>query len=187
MAALYQVIRGLISEHAVIDGNCIQYPFNNTFKGGIKMKKSIFIGIFLILVLCLLGAQSKLTNPFEGNWELLSSTGTYPDEKGGLTNASFKKDANNYHMKVIHNDYFMFAGQEMVNGVATPSYGYGTYSFKNNVYTENIIYHVDKAVIGKSMSFEMTVKGNTLIQKGPLKTGDFKDAKFEFTETYVRK
>jgi hypothetical protein len=151
------------------------------------MKSKIILGLLVILGIFILGAQSKQTNPFEGNWELLSATGTYPDEKGGLTNAGFKKDANNYHMKLIHNSYFMFAGQEMVNGVATPGYGYGTYDFKDNIYTENIIYHVDKAVIGKSMSFEMTVKGNTLIQKGPLKIGDFKDAKFEFTETYTRR
>jgi hypothetical protein len=151
------------------------------------MKKSIFIGIFLILVLCLLGAQSKQTNPIEGNWELLSSTGTYPDEKGALVNASFRKDENNYHMKLIHDNYFMFTGQEITKGVATASYGYGTYTFKDNIYTEKIIYHVAKDVIGKSLSFEMTIKGNTLIQRGPLKIGDFKDAKFEFTETYIRK
>jgi hypothetical protein len=151
------------------------------------MKTKIIVGLLFVLAICFLGAQSKQTNPFEGNWELLSSTGTYPDGKGGLANATFKKDAGNYHMKLIHDNYFMFAGMEIVNGVATPSYGYGTYSFKDNIYTENIICHVDKEAVGKSGSFEMTVKGDTLIQKGPLKIGDYKDAKFEFTETYVRK
>ena len=132
-------------------------------------------------------AQSKQTNPFEGNWELLSTTGTYPDDKGGLVNASFKKDSKNYHMKLIHNNYFMFTGQEMINGVETPSYGYGTYTFEDNIYTEHIIYHVAKDAIGTSPSFEMTVNGDTLVQKGPLKIGDFKDVNYEFTETYVRK
>lgn len=151
------------------------------------MKTRIILGLLFILAICLLGAQSIQINPFEGNWELLSSTGTYPDDKGGLVNASFKKDASNYHMKLIHDNYFMFAGQEIINGVATASYGYGTYTYKDNIYTEHIIYHVAKDEIGKSASFETTVKGNTLIQKGPLKIGDYKDAKFEFTETYVRK
>jgi hypothetical protein len=150
------------------------------------MAKNIFIGIIVILAFCLLAAQAKQTNPFEGNWELLSSTGTYSQE-GALVNTNFKKDANNFAMKLINNNYFMFVWKEIVNGVETPSYGYGTYTFKDNIYTENIIYHVGKELIGKSMSFEMTVKGDTLIQKGPLKIGDFKDDKSEFTETYIRK
>lgn len=151
------------------------------------MAKNIFIGIIVILAFCFLGAQSKQTNSFEGNWELLSSSGTYPDEKGGLVKASFKKDSNNYHMKLIHNNYFMFVGQEMINGAASASYGYGTYTLKDNIYTEHIIYHVAKEAVGTSPSFEMTVKGDTLIQRGPLKIGNFKDINYEFTETYVRK
>jgi len=127
------------------------------------------------------------TASFEGNWELLSSAGTYPDDKGGLVKASFKKDSKNYHMKLIHNNYFMFTGQEMINGAAAPSYGYGTYTFEDNIYTEHIIYHVAKDTIGTSPSFETIVNGDTLIQKGPLKIGDFKDVNYEFTETYVRK
>jgi ketosteroid isomerase-like protein len=132
-------------------------------------------------------AQSKQTNPFEGNWELLSSTGTYPDGKGGLTKASFEKDSKNYHMKQIHNNYFMFTGQEMIDGKPTAVYGYGTYTYKDKIYTEQIIYHGAKEAIGTSPSFEMTVNGDTLIQKGPLKIGDFKNVNYEFTETYVRK
>ena len=151
------------------------------------MKKGIFIGLFLTLVFCLLAAQSKQTKPFEGNWELISSTGKYTDEKGAVQNINFKKDANNYGMKLIHDDYFMFVGQEMVNGVVTANYGYGTYTYKNNIYMEKIIFISGKEFTGKSPSYEMTVKGDTLIQKGPLKIGDFKDGKIEFTETYIRK
>jgi hypothetical protein len=150
------------------------------------MKKSIFIGLFSVLVFCFLGAQSKQTNPFEGNWELLSSTGIYV-EKGKQININFKKDANNCGMKLINDNYFMFVTKEMVNGVATATYGYGTYTFKNNIYTEQIIYISGEAFPGTSPSYEMTVKGDTLIQKGPLKIGDFKDSKIEFTETYMRK
>jgi hypothetical protein len=151
------------------------------------MKTKIIVGLLFVLSLCLLGAQSIQTHPFEGNWELVSSTGTYPDDKGGVVNASFKKDANNKSMKLIHGNYFMFVGQEIINGVATPHYGYGTYTIKDNILTEHLISISGEAFSGKSPSYEMTVKGDTLIQKGPLKIGEFKDAKFEFTETYVRK
>lgn len=132
-----------------------------------------------------LGEQSKAA--FEGNWDLVSTAGIYPDGEGGVVNASFKKDTNNNHMKLIHDNYFMFAGQETVDGVASPSYGYGTYTLDDNIYTEHIIYHIAKDAVGTSPSFEMIVDGDTLIQKGPLKTGDYKDVNWEVTETYIRK
>ena len=150
------------------------------------MRTRIILGLLFVLTICFLGAQSIQTHPFEGNWELLSSTGTVV-EKGELININFKKDANNKSMKLIHGNYFMFVGQEMTNGVASSHYGYGTYTFKDNIYTEHIIYISGEAFAGKTPSYEMTVKGDTLIQKGPLKIGDFKDSKTEFTETYVRK
>jgi ketosteroid isomerase-like protein len=133
-------------------------------------------------------AQPKQTNPFEGNWELLSVTskGTLVVD-GKPVNVNMVKDTKNFGMKMIHNSYFMFSGQDTNNSATEASYGYGTYTFKDNIYTENIIYHVGKELIGKSMSFEMTVKGDTLIQRGPLKIGEFKDITYEITETYVRK
>jgi hypothetical protein len=160
---------------------------DNSFKkGGMKMKKMIICGLLFFLTFCLLGAQSKQTNPFEGNWELVSVEGTYNIE-GEIVNGSMVKDANNYGMKMIHDNYFMFVNHRMIKGEASSGYGYGTYTFKNNIYTENIIYHVGNDLIGTSPSYEMTVKGNTLVQKGPLKIGTYKDAKSEFTETYIRK
>jgi len=125
--------------------------------------------------------------PFEGNWELVSTTGEYPDGNGGRVKSSFEKDPDNFHMKLIHDNYFMFAGQETVDGDASASYGYGTYTLEDNVYTEHILFHVGEDAIGTSPSFEMTVDGDTLIQKGPLKIGDFKDVDWGITETYERK
>lgn len=122
---------------------------------------------------------------FEGNWDLVSVEGTYMSE-GEPINASMVKDANNYGMKMIHDNYFMFVDYRILEGEASAGYGYGTYTFVDNVYTETMIYHVGEDLIGKSASYEMTVEGDTLIQKGPLKIGDFKDEKAEFTETYVR-
>lgn len=124
---------------------------------------------------------------FEGNWELMSVEGTYPDGKGGIVTANFTKDSGINQMKLIHDNFFMFSGQQTMDGDATPVYGYGTYTFENNVYTEHVICHVGEDAVGTSPSFEMTVDGDTLIQKGPIKIGDFKDADWEVTETYVRK
>jgi hypothetical protein len=150
------------------------------------MKTRITLGLLIILAICLLGAQSIQTNPFEGNWELISVTGTYMTD-GKAVDGSMVKDANNYGMKMFHSGYFMFVNHRVFEGVASGGYGYGTYTYKDNIYTESTIYHIGKELIGTSRSYQMTVKGDTLIQKGPLKIGDFKDAKFEFTETYVRK
>ena len=142
--------------------------------------------LFAILTIFTLSCQTKQTNTFEGTWDLIHAEGTY-GVGGEMIKINMDKDANNYGMKMIHDNYFMTLGQDMINGVLTANYGYGTYTFKDNIYTEHIIYHVDKGSIGKSPSYEMTVKGDTLIQKGPLKIGEFKDINYEFTETYKRR
>jgi hypothetical protein len=147
--------------------------------------KRIYI-IVLALTIFMLSCQTKQTNPFEGNWELIHAEGTY-GVGGEMIKINMNKDANNYGMKMIHDNYFMTLGQDIISGVLTANYGYGTYTLKDNIYTENIIYHVDKGSIGKSPSYEMTVKGDTLLQKGPLKIGEFKDINYEFTETYIRR
>jgi hypothetical protein len=93
------------------------------------------------------------------------------------------KDANNFDMKLIHDGYFMFTGQHVMDGEITPAYGYGTYTYDNNIYTENILFHVGKELIGTTESYEMILEGDTLIQKGPLEG----DTGMQFVETYVRK
>jgi hypothetical protein len=152
------------------------------------MRKIILFSLLVVFSFCFLGTQSKQSNPFEGTWELMSVTtkGTLLVD-GKPLNIDMVKDANHFGMKIIHDGYFMFSGQDFFNGVASGSYGYGKYIFKDNVYTEHVIYHVDKGSIGKSPSYEMIANENTLTQRGPLKTGDFKDIKFEITETYLRK
>lgn len=119
---------------------------------------------------------------FEGNWELMSVKGTYLEEGKEITIDMVKND-DNFGMKTIHDGFFMFSGQDAAGGVVTPHYGYGKYTVDNNVYTETITHHFMKELIGDTPSYEMTVDGDTLIQKGPLEN----DPGTQFTETYIRK
>lgn len=118
----------------------------------------------------------------EGNWDLVSVKGNYSVE-GKPVSMDAVKDADNFDMKLIHDGYFMFTGQHVMEGEIAPAYGYGTYTYDNNVYTEKLIYHVAKEFIGTTLSYEMTVEGDTLIQKGPLE----EDSGMQFVETYLRK
>jgi len=150
------------------------------------MRKKIFYSLLVIVAFCLLGAQSKQENPFEGNWDLIHSEGTY-GIGGEMIKIGMDKDADNYGMMMIHDNYFMTLGQDMINGALTANYSYGTCTIKGNIYKQKIIYHVDKGSIGKSPSYELTLKGDTLTLKGPLKIEEFKDANYEFIEIYVRR
>lgn len=143
--------------------------------------KSIF-ALLSIVILCLTGCETKQTDPFEGNWELVSVEGTVLVD-GNPVSINMEKDKDNFGMKLIHDNYFMFSGQDFVGGASTPHYGYGTYTYENNVYTETVNYHFMKEVIGTTPAYEMTVTGDTLIQKGPLSN----DPDMQIIETYVRK
>jgi len=146
------------------------------------MKTKIMLVVLFVGFLCLVGFDSNQTNPFEGNWELVSVKGNYSVE-GKRVSMDTVKDANNFGMKLIHDGYFMFTGQHVMDGEISPAYGYGTYTYDNNIYTENILFHVGKEFIGTTESYEMTVDGDTLVQKGPLEEG----TGMQFIETYVRK
>lgn len=147
------------------------------------MKTKIMLLVLFVGVVYLLGCTSNQTNLFEGNWELVSTEGTYEIGEADQFSINMVKDTENFGMKLIHDGYFMFSNQLLIEGEESACYGYGTYTYDNNVYTEKIIFHCVEDAIGTTESYEMTVDGDTLIQKGPLDN----DAGMQFVETYVRK
>jgi hypothetical protein len=97
------------------------------------------------------------------------------------------KDKDNFGMKLIHDGYWMFTGQETNNDEKFAYYGYSTYTFKDNILTEHIVYHSVPDNINGSFSWETTVEGDKLVLKGPVKIGNFMGESLEVTETYMRK
>ena len=116
---------------------------------------------------------------FEGNWDLVSRTVKLEEQVVG----NMVKDKDNFGMKMIHDGYWMFTGQETNDDGTYQYYGYSTYTFKGNTLTEHIIYHSVPDNIGGLFFWETTVEGDRLILKGPVNI----DSPLEITETYLRK
>lgn len=134
----------------------------------------VFAGIF-----CLAGCNSGRTQPFEGNWDLVSRTVKVEEQVVG----SMVKDKDSFGMKMIHDGYWMFTGQQTNDNGTYQYYGYSTYTLKKNILTEHILYHSVPDNIGQLFFWETTVEGDKLILKGPVGI----DSPLEVTETYMRK
>ena len=148
------------------------------FKGD-PMKTNTILVILFGGILYLAGCNSNQTDPFEGNWDLVSRTVKLGEQVVG----SMVKDRDNFGMKMIHDGYWMFTGQETNDDGTYQYYGYSTYTFKGNILTEHIIYQSVPDNIGELFPWETTVEGDKLILKGPVNI----DSPLEVTETYMRK
>lgn len=143
------------------------------------MKTNTMLVVLFTGILCLAGCNSNQAEPFEGNWDLVSRTVKLEGQVVG----NMVKDRDNFGMKLIHDGYWMFTGQE-TNADGTYQYcGYSTYTFKGNILTEHIVYHSVPENIDGLFPWETTVEGDKLILKGPVNI----DSPLEITETYLRK
>lgn len=143
------------------------------------MKRNTMLMVLFAGILCLAGCNSNPARPFEGNWDLVSRTVRLEEQVVG----NMVKDEDNFGMKMIHDGYWMFAGQETNADGTYQYYGYSTYTFKKNFLTERIVYHSVPDNIGGLFFWETTVEEDKLILKGPVNI----DSPLEITETYMRK
>jgi len=144
------------------------------------MKKHNLMFVFLLVFL--FGCRPEKKNPIEGTWDLISAKYTRAD-----TTISMTKDKVNHGMKMIHDNHFVFVGRFVLKNDTIDNYGGGTYTLEDHNYTETILYHTSKSVIGKTVHFEVYVNNDTLLQKGPRKGADPEEfLGWELAETYVR-
>jgi len=143
------------------------------------MKTNTILAFLFVGILCLAGCNSNRAKPFEGNWDLVSRTVKVEEQVVG----NMVKDKDNFGMKMIHDGYWMFTGQETNDDGIYQYYGYSTYTFNNNVLKERIVYHSVPDNIGALFYWETTVEEDKLILKGPVNM----ESPLEITETYMRK
>lgn len=109
------------------------------------------------------GTDAKL--PIVGTWKLL--TGTLI-EKGDTTVTDYTKNLS--FIKIINDTHFSFINHDLNHGKdstsAAFSAGAGTYTLKDNNYTEHLEYCNAREWEGHDFSFTIEIKGDTLIQKG---------------------
>jgi hypothetical protein len=129
------------------------------------------IGVIMITLLSISCSteESKETAkpsslPITGTWKLL--TGTLI-EKGDTTITDYTQNKS-FH-KIINDTHFAFFMHDLNKGkdsTAAYSSGGGSYTLSDSTYTEHLEYCTAREWEGNDFTFTMTIRGDTLIQKG---------------------
>ncbi|RDC63877.1 hypothetical protein AHMF7616_02486 [Adhaeribacter pallidiroseus] len=99
-----------------------------------------------------------------GTWQLV--TGTLI-EKGDTTVTDYTK--NIAFIKIINDTHFSFLQHDLKKGkdsAAVFAAGGGSYTFAGDTYTEHLEYCSDRAWEGHDFPFAITIKNDTLTQRG---------------------
>jgi hypothetical protein len=142
--------------------------------------RGIFVALTLFLCLALLGCVSEKKNAIEGTWRVVAGTMKTAD-----TTISYSQ-TNLFGMKMIVDNQWAISGQALGDGDTLAYYGGGTYTLEGNIYTESVKYNIVKSRVGRTIPFEVEVKNDTLIQKGPPRTAQHAASNWELYEVWVR-
>jgi hypothetical protein len=139
------------------------------------MQKNIVLILACVLVVsCGPGSKNKeqLKNPVPimGTWKLISGTLI---EKNDTTITYYTKKIS--FIKIINETHFAFLQHDINKGKDSSAVfvaGGGRYSLSDSVYSEHLEYCNDRVWEGNDFSFIVTVKDDTLIQRGIEKVED---------------
>jgi hypothetical protein len=134
----------------------------------------------LLLCFAVLGCVAEKKDAIEGTWRMVSGTMKTPD-----TTFSYSQ-ANLFGMKMIVGKQWAIFGQPLGDGDTLAYYGGGTYTLEGNIYTESIKYNIMKSRVGRVIAFEVEVRNDTLIQKGPPQMAQYAGSQWELYEVWVR-
>jgi hypothetical protein len=148
------------------------------------MRYSILL--FVILTACQGNEQSAETlhDKLEGSWQLIYA-------------AHIKKDtvirndpAGTKMIKILNQTHFAFMQHTVDKADSTGifSSGGGTYALKDSIYTEHLEFCSARSYEGNDFEFTIKIHGDTLIQTGIEKLGDFGigQENLELVEKYIR-
>ena len=146
--------------------------------------------LFTILLITISGLsscseqkRSESRVPIEGTWKLL--TGTLIEE-GDTTITNYTSNIS--MIKIINATHFSFLNHDLKKGAdstSTFSAGGGRYTLSGNEYTEHLEYCNYREWEGNTFRFTVTIKGDTLIQRGVEKIEDLGVDRLNI-EKYVR-
>lgn len=130
-----------------------------------NLKKTLaVIAIAAIMGACTKETQTDTKPPLTGTWKLLSGTLI---EKGDTTVTDYTKNVS--FIKIINDTHFAFIQHDLNHGkdsTASFSAGGGTYTIKDNNYTEHLEYCNARDWEGHDFSFTVEIKNDTLVQRG---------------------
>jgi hypothetical protein len=128
-------------------------------------------------------ASTETALPIQGTWQLLKGTLI---QKKDTTVTDYTK--NQKFIKIINGDHFSFLLHDLTKGKGTApvfSAGGGSYTLVGDQYTENLEFCNDREFENNKFTFTITIKGDTLVQKGIEKVDSLKLNRYN-TEEYIR-
>lgn len=129
------------------------------------MKKlSVIVLTGILLLSCGTRSNIKHDAPIIGTWKLISGTLI---ENGDTLVTDYTTKVS--FIKIINETHFAFLEHDLNQGkdsMAVFVAGGGRYSLADSVYTEHLEYCNDRAWEDNDFSFVVTVKDDTLVQKG---------------------
>ncbi|WP_419800878.1 hypothetical protein [Mucilaginibacter sp.] len=129
-----------------------------------KINQSVLSVALLFLTACNPKTGPKNSIDLIGTWQLVSATTI---TKGDSSVTDFTK--NQQMIKIINATYFAFLKHDRQSPKDSINHfdaGGGNYTLKGNQYTEHLDFYADKNWEGKSFNFTISIKNDTLTQKG---------------------
>lgn len=128
--------------------------------------KILIVVIAIIMMACNGRVNSSVSRqlPISGTWKLI--TGTLI-EKGQATVTDYT--TNKSFIKIINDSHFAFLQHDLNKGKDSSAVfvaGGGRYSISDSLYTEHLEYCSARNWEGNDFSFTVSIKGDTLIQRG---------------------
>lgn len=120
-----------------------------------------------ILLACgpetMVNSAQPIAQPITGTWQLISGTLI---EKGDTTTTNYTQAIS--FIKIINATHFAFLQHDVNQGQDSAVFvaGGGSYSLTDSVYTEHLEYCSARDWEGHDFAFTITLKQDTLIQRG---------------------
>ena len=126
----------------------------------------LIISVTSVILSCNVQVKKEFKNqlPIEGTWHLLSGQTILKSDTVFTDYTRGQK-----MIKIINKTHFAFLRHDLNGGkdsAAVYSAGGGTYSLKDDQYTENLEYFSDRGWEGNSFHFTIEISNDTLIQTG---------------------
>lgn len=125
--------------------------------------------VFLFIALLAIGCTATVKQeaealPIVGTWKLIRGTLI---EKGDTVVTDYTRDRS--FIKMINATHFSFITHDLNHGkdsAASFGAGAGTYTLKGDTYTEHLEYCKAREWEGHDFSFTLTIRQDTLVQRG---------------------
>lgn len=125
---------------------------------------TIFLPLLIVLSACNQSKQNPNDLNLKGTWRLFSATAITKGVSSVIHN-----DKSQQMIKIINDTHFAFLRHDLHTAKDSSNHfdaGGGSYTLKGNQYTEHLDFYADKNWEGKTFNFTITIKNDTLTQKG---------------------